>query len=277
MPGMPANVHLETNRAQFRLPPGLDGVELYRAHMLSHTFEPHSHDAFGLGIIDAGAERFRYRGALHLAPRQSLVMMNPDELHTGEAVTEEGWRYRMIYIAPPTLFALSGESGWWFGDAVRQDPARALALSRLLDALWHGQDALCCAGLLLEIACLLRPHARVAQRPQQEAPHRLDRVRDYIVAYYAHVITLKEMASLVSLSPYHFLRQFKARFHATPHQMLMAYRLNQAKRMLARGMAAADVAAAVGLADQAHLTRAFALRYGTTPVRYQKQVVSAAC
>ena len=35
---------------------------------------------------------------------------------------------------------------------------------------------------------------------------------------------------------------------------------------------AAEVAAACGLADQSHLNRAFLRRYGTTPVRYQKQV-----
>ncbi|MFM5148742.1 MULTISPECIES: AraC family transcriptional regulator [Aeromonas] len=32
------------------------------------------------------------------------------------------------------------------------------------------------------------------------------------------------------------------------------------------------MAAACGLADQSHLNRAFLRRYGTTPVRYQKQV-----
>ena len=31
---------------------------------------------------------------------------------------------------------------------------------------------------------------------------------------------------------------------------------------------------AAGLTDQAHLTRAFANRYGVTPVRYQKQVTN---
>ncbi|RLR18464.1 AraC family transcriptional regulator, partial [Sodalis-like symbiont of Bactericera trigonica] len=54
------------------------------------------------------------------------------------------------------------------------------------------------------------------------------------MAYHARAITLEEIAGLVFLSPYHFLRQFKARFHATPYQMLMACRLSQAKRMLAR-------------------------------------------
>ena len=36
--------------------------------------------------------------------------------------------------------------------------------------------------------------------------------------------------------------------------------------------AAAEVAAASGLTDQSHLTRAFTRRYGITSVRYQKQV-----
>ena len=57
-----------------------------------------------------------------------------------------------------------------------------------------------------------------------------------------------------------------------PHQMLMAIRLWRAKAFLTHGMPAAEVAAATGLTDQSHLTRAFTHRYGITPVRYQKQV-----
>jgi len=54
--------------------------------------------------------------------------------------------------------------------------------------------------------------------------------------------------------------------------MLMALRLFEAKRLLAAGDPAAQVASATGLTDQAHLTRAFARRYGITPARYQRQV-----
>ena len=49
-------------------------------------------------------------------------------------------------------------------------------------------------------------------------------------------------------------------------------RLWRAKAFLTHGMPAAEVAIAVGLTDQSHLTRAFTLRYGITLVRYQKQV-----
>ncbi|RLR18463.1 hypothetical protein D8L93_00750 [Sodalis-like symbiont of Bactericera trigonica] len=135
-------------------------------HLLHHAFMPHSYDAFSLGIIDACAEPVQLSRCAASCPRQSLVMMNPDELHTGDAVTEEGWRYRMIYIAPSTLGDLSGESGWWFGNVAQQDLTRATALSQLLAAFWQSQEALCSAGLVLEIADRLRPHAHVARRSQ---------------------------------------------------------------------------------------------------------------
>ena len=48
--------------------------------------------------------------------------------------------------------------------------------------------------------------------------------------------------------------------------MLMAIRLWRAKAFLTHGMPAAEVAAATGLTDQSHLTRAFTRRYGITPV-----------
>ena len=85
-------------------------------------------------------------------------------------------------------------------------------------------------------------------------------------------LTLEELAAVAGLSPFHFLRQFQARHHATPQQMLMAFRLSEAKRRLTAGQSPAEVAAATGLTDQAHLTRAFARRYGVTPSRYQRQL-----
>jgi AraC-like DNA-binding protein len=52
----------------------------------------------------------------------------------------------------------------------------------------------------------------------------------------------------------------------------MALRLLRAKQLLGAGMAPAEAAAAVGLADQAHLTRRFARMYGVAPARFQRQL-----
>ncbi|MCU5772590.1 AraC family transcriptional regulator [Erwiniaceae bacterium BAC15a-03b] len=272
MQGVPQQFPCEKDRARFRHLPEMPGVELYHAHISSYAFEPHTHEAFGMGTIDYGAERFRYRGSNYVAPTHSLVLMNPDELHTGESATEDGWRYRMIYIEPQVLEALSGEQGWWFTDAVREDLATSQQLSRTLAALWQADDSLAVEGQMFSIMQLLRPHARVAKKRLVEPAQRFDIVRDYLRENFTRNITLAELSTLVSLSPYHFLRQFKRQHHVTPHQMLMAFRLYEAKQLLMRGIAAAEVAATVGLSDQAHLTRTFAQRYGITPIRYQKQV-----
>jgi len=309
--------------AEFRRPAHRPGVELYRAHIVRHAFEPHTHEAFGFGTIDAGVERFRYRGTEHLAPADTLVRMNPDELHTGRAETSAGWRYRMLYLDAEVLEQLSGERGWWFADALDHDAGRARRVSRLLRQLWHAVEcastgtfagahahghshahahadahsdsdadadadteanaaglapgsvseaALAFDGVLLRLVDELRPGARVAQPARSEGLVRFAPVLEHLRANLSQRITLDELAGVAGLSPFHFLRQFRRAHHATPQQMLMALRLFEAKRLLGVGEAPAQVAAAVGLTDQAHLTRTFANRYGVTPARYQQQL-----
>lgn len=272
MQGVPARFDFPADSAEFRHPAHRGGVELYRAHIVRHAFEPHTHAAFGLGAIECGVERFRLRGAEHLAPPDSLVLMNPDELHTGRAETDTGWRYRMIYIDADVVAGISGERAWWFADAVRADAPRARRVTTLLDRLWQAGSPLGFDSLLLELLSELAPHAR-RPRPAAAGPMpRFERVVEFLHANLAERLTLEQLAAVANLSPFHFLRRFRAQYHATPQQMLMALRLQQAKRQLAAGIAPARVAAGCGLADQAHLTRAFAQRYGVTPARYQRQL-----
>jgi AraC-like DNA-binding protein len=274
MQSVPEQFESALDRAEFRRAPHRAGVELYRAHIVRHAFEPHTHEAFGLGSIEAGTERFRYRGADHLAPRGSLVMMNPDELHTGRAETAAGWRYRMLYIERGAIERVSGESGWHFGDAVRDRAANARRVGVLLDQLWRATEPLAFDGLLQLLLEEFRNHARSPRAAKPESPARFSGVIDYLRTHLARRITLDELADVAGLSPFHFLRSFKAQYHATPQKMLMALRLYEAKRLLAADTAPAQVAAATGLVDQAHLTHAFLCRYGVTPARYRQQVHS---
>ena len=274
MPHLPEPLTASEDHAEFRNVAGRPGAELYRASIVQHAFEPHTHQAYGLGIIETGVERFRYRGADHLATPQSLVLMHPDVPHTGRAETDGGWRYRMLYLDPALVSALSGEAHWWFGDVVEsRHPELAQRLTSLHQHLWQCSDALQADGLLLEFIASLRPLARTATRELRDgATARLAPVIDAMRAALHEPLALADLAAVANLSPFHFLRKFKAQYHLTPHQMLMALRLAEAKRLLARGMRPADVAAATGLTDQAHLTRAFARRYGVTPARYQRQI-----
>jgi AraC-like DNA-binding protein len=261
-----------TDRAQYRRPAHRAGVELYHASILHYRFEPHVHEAYGLGAITAGVGRFSWRGGQHLAPRATLMLMNPEDLHTGQAETEAGWGYRMLYLDAPVLRELSGGEAWWFDAAVAHDPATATEAAALIAGLWQAQEPLDFDSQLLLLVQALRRHARVGGQPERAAALRYQPVFDYMRAHLHERLSLEQLAAVAGLSPFHFLRSFKAQRHATPQQALMALRLFEAKRRLSQGEAPAAVAAAVGLADQAHLNRAFVRRYGLTPGRYQAQV-----
>lgn len=272
MPGVPQQFEHASDRAEFKRVQHRPGLELYRAHIVTHAFDPHTHAAFGLGAIANGVERFRYAGSDHLAPQDSIVMMNPDELHTGRAETETGWRYRMLYIEPEMLEEVTGERNPWFRDAVVRDTVSARKVSLLLEQLWQAADQLGFDSLLFDILSEFKRYVSVGQAAMSLARRRFDQVIDFMHAHLAEHLSLEQLACVAGLSPFHFLRSFKAQYHVTPQQMLMALRLFEAKCLLARGLPPAQVAAAVGLTDQAHLNKAFVRRYGVTPARYQQQM-----
>lgn len=117
-------------------------IELYRAQIVQHHFLPHTHEAFRIGIIEKSVERFRYRGSEYLAAPGSIILMNPDERHTGQAATAEGWRYQMIYIDTQTVENVIGKKNWGVKQVLSNHPQLADHLSLLLRALWNTRDEL---------------------------------------------------------------------------------------------------------------------------------------
>ncbi|MFC3146780.1 AraC family transcriptional regulator [Piscinibacterium candidicorallinum] len=281
MAGVPEVFDEPTDRARFKRVAHRPGIELYRAHIVHHAFRPHCHDAYGLGAIERGIERFRYRGSEHLAGPGSLVLMDDDELHTGRAETDEGWRYRMIYIERPLLNALLGlpeGASPHFRQAAVDAPTHGAQATALLDALWTAtEDPLQFDGLLAEFAQrIVAPNLPPAGAEQAKATHRepvwLPRVREYIEAHLLHPLDLERLAREAGLSPFHFLRSFKAALRVTPHAYVQARRVFRAKQLLARGIQPADAATAVGLVDQAHLSKWMKVMFGVTPGAYSKSI-----
>jgi AraC family transcriptional regulator len=91
---------------------------------------------------------------------------------------------------------------------------------------------------------------------------------DFIHDNYAMDLSLSDIAAAAHLSPFHLSRIFKKATGITPHQYLLQVRVNSARALLTAGAgdrSLAEVAAAVGFADQSHLTRHFKRMLGVTP------------
>jgi AraC-like DNA-binding protein len=83
-------------------------------------------------------------------------------------------------------------------------------------------------------------------------------------------VTSRELANASGSSRFAAYRAFRAAVGLSPSEYQRQLRLRAARRLLARGQPAASVAAEVGFADQAHLTRWFSRYYGVTPAAFQR-------
>lgn len=84
-------------------------------------------------------------------------------------------------------------------------------------------------------------------------------------------LTVQAMAELVNRSVVHFSREFKQVTGSTPWEHVVDSRLRRAALMLRQGEPVCAAAHACGFFDQAHLSRLFKIRYGSSPSSYRKQ------
>jgi AraC-like DNA-binding protein len=82
--------------------------------------------------------------------------------------------------------------------------------------------------------------------------------------------SVEELAEAANLSPRHFARRFKKVFGATPHDMVTACRLQQARQLLlSRRLLVHQVADQLGFSSVATFSRWFSHEAGISPSQYQ--------
>src|SRR6202140_2188917 len=115
-----------------RFGPKAHGVERAEVYFSTCAFEPHRHDTYAIGITTAGVQIFRYRGSRRICLPGQLHVLHPDETHGGAAGTDDGFGYRILYIAPELVRdALAGHGLPFVGDPVQELTPMARPLTSL--------------------------------------------------------------------------------------------------------------------------------------------------
>jgi AraC family transcriptional regulator len=101
---------------------------------------------------------------------------------------------------------------------------------------------------------------------------KMRRVIEYIEDNLDGDLSLQAMAAEVEISPLYLARAFKSAVGQSPHQYVLARRIERAKELLRNtDLTVVDVALSAGFSSQSHLSHWFIRQVGVSPAMYRRQ------
>jgi AraC-like DNA-binding protein len=264
----PDRLERSCNRGRdwIRFGPQAPGLERAEVHLSTCAFEPHRHDTYAIGITTSGVQTFRYRGERRVCLPGQLHVLHPDETHDGAAGTDDGFGYRILYVAPELVRdALGGAALPFVPDPV-QKPAPAIAslladLDEPISDLARAESVAAVADVLRALASTPMPSAAIDLRA-------VELVREYLAAHACEQTPASTLEAVAGTDRFTLARHFRRAFGTSPDRYRTLRRLALARAAIEGGLPLVQAAAQAGFADQSHLTRQFKRAYGLTPARW---------
>lgn len=249
--------------------PDSAGISLSRTNYSYFEYPRHFHDHYTIQLTEAGVnEGFTEKLSYKTGPGD-ILMINPADLHAGKSLHKSALAFWTIRIEP-----------WWLQEFCNQNelPSDPNFTTRPISDLDLVQSIKRSMIMLMQhqviefeehlqewLACLISRHAQSTCNIKPDyQPNRVEIGHQFLQDNYHQNLSLKQIADAASLSPYHFLRQFKKTYGLSPLQYLRNVRVEKAKKML-HETNLTQVAQQVGFYDQSHLTRNFKRIEGTAP------------
>jgi len=223
---------------------------------------------------------YKSTNLIHVADR-SLLFMSPGTRFTctwsgGEGVVMH-IQFRPAFLEEVALLSRV-DTERLYQLAIHEVPLNELlaSLCRVLmqevqDGCRHGQpffEAISRALAFALVQSLGSPSA------ESKRDQRIGKSVRFIEQHFQERVSLREIAGVARLSPYYFLRLFRAVVGMSPHAYLVQCRVRHARRLMVAkpgNRTLADVATEAGFYDQTHLTRHFRCAFGKTPGQWLRQ------
>ena len=255
------------------------GVEAVSAES-RHSFPKHTHNQFGIGVIERGAHKSHSgRGMVEAGPGDAITV-NPGEVHDGMPIGDAGRSWRMLYIDPSLVADVLCDMSEGrtaeieFSHPVVQDIRVARRFRGLFSVLIQEGEK---ADLQAEErfwALLFSVMNQASDLGRSDGiPQAISIAQSLIDDDPAMPLTLSDLARSCGLSRFQVLRGFARATGLTPHAYLVQRRIQLARRLIAGGTSLADAALGSGFSDQSHMTRIFVRTYGVSPRAYADAVL----
>lgn len=256
-------VHGDLPFAEGRLTRESDGI-----------FRPHLHQSFCIGGVIAGGVLFRILDEEFALSPGTLVLINPETLHSCNAQQEKR-SYYMLYLQPE--WCLKIQQSLWRNRRLLPVDCFAVTDPLLFSLFTQTMESLAASCHLMEkeqqlVQLTETIFARCCSPlvPELQESSHASELKQWLGEKLQKDVTLDQYASQKNINPYTLLNHFRIRYGITPHAYRMNCRIEHGRKLLREGEDIGDVALACGFFDQSHFHRYFKQMTTVTPREYQR-------
>lgn len=237
------------------------------------AYAPHRHDTYTFALTTHGVQSFNFRGALCHSMPGDAVILHPDELHDGQAGTDEGFGYRSVCISPSEIQNMLQGQSLPFVKAGVSNNRRLITILKLLTSELdtHLDDA----EFNDAVFDLARELVMLSGEPADKGSAdyaSVKQAQEYIDQNVIEGFSLPDLEHETGQTRWQISRDFRSLLGTSPYRYLVMRRLERARDLLIEGHSIADAAYACSFSDQSHFNRHFRKTYGVTPKSWLKSL-----
>lgn len=250
-------------------------VEALYFQGLLQPFPNHFHAYYVIGFIEKGRRQMSSKNKTYVLEPGDMVLFNPGDNHACAQIDGKTFNYRSIHIQPEVMrkavFEVTGRDFLpCFSPQANFHSDLVPLLKELHHKLMQGSKDFkkeeLFYFLLEQLLTDYTGESTVSQPPALEPE--LQAVCEFFETHYMESIALEDLCRLTGLRKYTLLRAFTKRQGISPYSYLETIRIDNAKKLLARGISPLEAALQTGFSDQSHFSNFFKKFIGLTPGQY---------
>ena len=236
---------------------------------------PHIHNHTELFYIVGGKGQFLIADQTFPVDANSLVIINPNVLHTEDSLNAQPLEYIVLGIEGIELAASDISSGGFcildrFESAEISGCLRNIL--REMEQKNTGYEDVCQAYMEILVIRLMRATSiAVPAEPQTLTTNRqCAAVRRYIDLHFKEALTLEQLAEEGHMNKYYLSHAFKREYGTSPINYMISKRIEESKYLLAEtDLSMSQIAQLLGFSSLSYFSQVFHRSQGTSPKDYR--------
>lgn len=248
-----------------------DNLEYLSVKKQTSSFPKHYHETFCISFIHDGIELISLDDQNIYSEKGCITITNPYEIHSNPLVDVDcSLDFDTIYIPKDVMKYFLGGKNVIFYQRKINDVYANYFFSLIKEAI-DTNNASVIEPLLMKFINRLKIYSIIKDEDYCTIKfNSLIEISAYIDTNISNKFNLDELAKIVNLNKYSFIKRFKATTGMTPMNYILMHKIFSAKKLITSDSDLTQIAFDYEFSDLAHFSNTFKRYIGVSPKVYQK-------